>query len=149
MTTSTYLFVYGTLRPGGALDDLTPGNRVDIGYIPGKLYRHQAARFPVLDLTPPAAGGTGLVYGDIYEVPVAQSERLDFLIDMECQAGYDARIRPVRRLASGEEVPCLLFAWPDRLPVGPRIYGGDWLSDEARDACADLNAGAGFGPRKK
>lgn len=143
---STFLFTYGTLRPSGTLDDLTPGRHVGTGVLPGQLYRHHRASFPVLcDLGP--EDPYSLVVGDVFEIPTHHSRSLDFILDMEAGAGYDVRIRTVAMSDDGREIPCIVFVWPDRFPVGPRIYGGDWLSTEARTVCSDIGSNAGFTAR--
>ena len=152
---TTFLFTYGTLRPGGALDDLTDGiHYVGQAVIHGELYRHRNARFPVLVLDPDNLDD--LVTGDLFAYEDDDLERLDFVTDMEVGAGYDVRVRPVMvtRLATGQRVVgdgirhAVTFGWQRHRGLGPRIHCGDWLSLEARDVCNDLNAGAGFTVRR-
>lgn len=142
----TYLFTYGTLRPGGALDDLTPGQHIGRGIVSGRLHRHERARFPVLlDVDPSTS--PDLVVGDVFEIPTQRSRQLDFVLDMEVGAGYDVRVRAVSMSDTGDVIPCIVFVWPDRFPVGPRIYGGDWFSPEAASVCSQLHDDAGFTTR--
>lgn len=141
----TFLFTYGTLRPGGTLSDLSPGEHIGRGAMPGRLHRHERARFPVL--LDAADTDTDEVVGDIFHVSTDRSRQLDFVLEMEAGAGYDVRIREARLSASGDTVPCIVFVWPDRFPVGPRIHCGDWFSPEAVSVCSQLHDGAGFVPR--
>lgn len=161
MTTPTYAFVYGTLRPGGTLDDLMPGMAVATGTLPGRLHRHRAARFPVfVDDTDPASiashgAAVPVVTGTIFAIDPSELRRLDFVTDMEVGAGYDVRFRRVRvsdpvkgsDLNPGDYVTAMLFAWAERQGVGPIISTGDWFSPAAVATCTDLRNDAGFTTR--
>lgn len=154
----TYLLTYGTLRPGGALSDLTPGEHVGRATMSGRLYRHERAQFPVL--LDAADTDRSVVVGDVFHIDARRSRQLDFVLEMETGAGYDVRIREATLtdlaepwssfswVHEGDIVPVITFVWPDRYPTGPRIYCGDWFSPEAADVCTALDAGAGFTSRR-
>lgn len=139
-----YVFTYGTLRPGGALDGAMSGRHIARASLPdATLFRHPRARFPVLELDSPGSD----VIGDVFSVNVMD---LAFVTGMELGAGYDVAWRTVTLDDdSFTEVDAIVFGWPDYLPVGPVIRSGDWLSVEAHEACADLDNNAGFVTRRK
>lgn len=144
-----HLFVYGTLRPDGALDYLTPGEHIGKGYMPGQLYRHRDARFPVL-VEHVNGAPYPTVTGDLFRIHDVDLHRLDPVTDMEVGAGYDVRLRRVMRdrTDNPDVVTALVFTYSPHKAAGPRIHCGDWHSVEAVEACRDLHNNAGFTSRR-
>lgn len=146
MNTNIHVFVYGTLRPGGALAGLMPGDHIGGALLPGaSLYRHFGARFPVVD----AYDSPDTVRGDVFRVSLPE---LSFAAEMEFGAGYEPIWRDV--MVAGSEpgdfhrVTALVFGWPEYAPVGPHIPSGDWFGSDAVNVCQDLSRNAGFVTRK-
>jgi gamma-glutamylcyclotransferase (GGCT)/AIG2-like uncharacterized protein YtfP len=149
-----FVFTYGSLRPGADLDDLMPGEHVGIGYLPGKLYRHRDARFPVLvewgsiEERQHAHNMQTLVTGDLFRIHDADLRQLDFITDMEVGAGYDVRLRKAVTADTGDVVTAIVYTWPERRGVGPLIVSGDYLSTEGLRITNELPLNAGYVDRR-
>jgi gamma-glutamylcyclotransferase (GGCT)/AIG2-like uncharacterized protein YtfP len=122
------MFVYGTLRRGGALelvyfdDDV----RRERAILPG--YRLYFA--PHTNQYPVAVPNLGDDQGEIVgELIYAEHRAVALALQMEINAGYVAtRVEPVVEQGAGHfrvGVPAVAAIWPSRR-VGRRIGSGDW-----------------------
>jgi gamma-glutamylcyclotransferase (GGCT)/AIG2-like uncharacterized protein YtfP len=115
------LFVYGSLRLGGALwseiaehvDEVRPAS------VAGRLHWHAGGEWPLL------VEGTGRVRGDLLALrPGEAVSRV--IVDEELRYGYDARWLPVT-LEDGAEVEAIVLVWPRATELGAGIPTGDFL----------------------
>lgn len=120
---STYLFAYGTLRPGGALHDYwapegQPHEQATLRH--ARLhYAPFTTRYPVVV---PADDST--VTGTLLDYR-QNSVLLDRCLTMEVQAGYTPMTTVVR--TERGDVEAWVCWWVEQEP-GPEIPGGDWLA---------------------
>jgi gamma-glutamylcyclotransferase (GGCT)/AIG2-like uncharacterized protein YtfP len=123
--TSTYVFVYGTLRKGQANDItlLSPAPAyVGTGTTPGTLY--QLGWYPGLIL-----GGEGKVVGEVYRITPPLERHLDEIEEIypEPTNEYFKLLIPVE--VAGVLFPCIVFEInPERVAGKPLIKSGDWLA---------------------
>lgn len=118
------VFVYGTLRPGGAAEEKMRGCQwCGSATVRGSLFQIQWYPGLVLD-------DSGKVAGDLFEVPDEKMEALD---------AYEAcrtedpepheyrRVKVIARDSDGGESE--VWVWEYILPVQPeaRIVDGDWI----------------------
>jgi gamma-glutamylcyclotransferase (GGCT)/AIG2-like uncharacterized protein YtfP len=127
VTVRSLVFVYGTLRPGGALHDSYFGRdaeRVGEATVPGSLHLvNERGWFPVWRPETPGARTTGdLLLVSPWDARAAR--------DMEVGAGYLA-VEVEATLSDGSTLPAMAFAWPQDRSCGPRIDSGDWFTHHA------------------
>lgn len=108
------LFVYGTLKRGGALHEFYLSaivKDVEAGVVDGyRLVTNGSYPYMV-----PAEGQR--TYGEIMWVNprTAQFQRT---VSMEVQTGYTFHMVDVESSTLGEKIPCLSFVWERRIPRG-------------------------------
>ena len=124
-----HVFVYGTLRQGEARDinRLLPApRRLGTARVAGVLYH--LGEYPGLLLG--AAGSTGSVQGEVYEISAELERLLDEIEEvLPLQSGeYCKREQLVRVDETGDDVLCIVYEIAaDRLS-GMRIMAdGDWV----------------------
>jgi gamma-glutamylcyclotransferase (GGCT)/AIG2-like uncharacterized protein YtfP len=131
-----YLFTYGTLRPGGALDYWLQGPGVEV-YAPKAellgytMYQSNYGNHPVI------RRGPGSVKGVIYKL-MAYSSTFENVVSMEVRAGYHAEWHesPGNLLINGKVLDYsayfefLVFTWPEYEQVGKQVRSGDWFARE-------------------
>ena len=129
--TGRLLFVYGTLRRGGANDitRMRPAPRpLGVATIAGRLY--DLGAYPGLMLD--RAGGS--VRGELYRIEPALERQLDRLegVSDPPQPGdeYFKRSIPVHPVQmEGRALDCVVYEInPERIVAAPLIAGGDWLA---------------------
>lgn len=123
--TSRYVFVYGTLRRGGANDitRLQPTARwVGLAQVPGVLF-HLGA-YPGM-----ALGGSQWVQGEVYAIEPALESVLDAIEGLAGDHPSDEYVkREVDVHVQGRSLPCLVYEINPRVTVNARqIEHGDWL----------------------
>ena len=122
--TSSYVFVYGTLRKGQANDItlLSPApDYVGKGTTPGTLF--QLGWYPGLVL-----GGQGKVVGEVYRITPQLERRLDEIEEVypEPTNEYFKLLIPIE--VEGVSLTCIVYEInPERLAGKPLIASGDWL----------------------
>jgi len=123
------VFVYGTLRQGGANDitRLRPAPRfVGMARTAGTLY-HLGA-YPGLVL-----GGAAVTVGEVYAIEPALEQRLDGIEEIAGAPDDEYFKREVTLEVDGRTVDCLVYEInPARLRGAPRIACGDWMVEMGR-----------------
>lgn len=121
------VFVYGTLRKGGALHaSLAGAECLAEGTIEAELFSADDRWFPLV------RPGDGTVIGEVYEVTPTTLERLDFI---EGHPAFFERKLAEVDFGHGEMFRAWVY-WGPNIPR-TRIASGDWmahLAEEARDA---------------
>jgi gamma-glutamylcyclotransferase (GGCT)/AIG2-like uncharacterized protein YtfP len=127
--TSFHLFVYGTLRSGGAAAGLLDGcHRVGDATVGGILYDVDG-RFPAL-----VVYGDSPVHGEVWRCPA------DLLLHLDRYEGTAAglfRRVAVEAVADGTLLPCWTYtaghALSRKLSLDRRIESGDWRTATITD----------------
>lgn len=124
-----HVFVYGTLRRGGARDitGLGPPTAVFVGMatLRGTLY--DLGAYPGLRLD-----GTALVLGEVYRIEPALERMLDQVEEIVAGESSEYFKRHVPVTLEDRVLPCLVYEVnPRRIPGRPVIAGGDWLAHRA------------------
>jgi gamma-glutamylcyclotransferase (GGCT)/AIG2-like uncharacterized protein YtfP len=129
------LFVYGSLRRGGANDiaGLAPAARLlSSARVRGRLY--DLGAYPALVLDP----GAAWVTGEVYAVPRRAWPALDGLEELVTPTRPGGQYFRVDALARGpreETLACQVYvANPGALVLSARIPGGDWLAHAGANA---------------
>lgn len=126
--TGRLLFVYGTLRRGGANDitRMRPAPQLlGVATIAGRLYDLGAYPGLVLDR---AAGG---VLGELYRIEPTLERQLDRLEGVSDPPQPDDEYfkRSVSVQREGRAIDCVAYEInPERIAAAPLIAGGDWLA---------------------
>lgn len=118
------MFVYGTLRPGGALHDSWIADAVidsEPATATGYALRN-AGPFPLMVPT-----GGEVVYGDILWVDRTNRQVMD-TIYMELQTGYDMEVVEVEGDGVNIPIPALAFVWNNGTAGLPRVPQNDWIA---------------------
>ena len=120
---SELVFVYGTLRPGGAAEEKMAGCEwLGGARVAGELY--QIAWYPGLKL-----GGDDYVMGDLFRIPEGKMPALDAYEG--CSSSdpqpheYRRRMAEVTSANGLQRAWLWEYAWP--LEKARLIPGGDWL----------------------
>ena len=121
-----HVFVYGTLRRGGANDinRLVPAPRfVGHARLSGTL--HHLGAYPGLVL-----GGTTQVLGEIYAIEAALEPVLDRIEEVYPQNSDEYAKREVPVAVAGRELSCLVYEInPAYVRGRPVVQSGDWLAE--------------------
>lgn len=119
------VFVYGTLRQGGA-NDITrlapPPRLVGKGSIAGTMF--DLGRYPGVVL-----GGGGRVVGEVYAIEPALERLLDEIEEIYPQQTDEYFRREVEVVLDGQAVPCLVYEINSVYVAGkPVLAQGDWMA---------------------
>lgn len=126
----THVFVYGTLRRGGANDitRLAPAPVfVGTAHVAGTLY--DLGAYPGVVL-----GGAGRVHGEVYAIVPALERRLDKIEGLYPAQGdeYFKRVVDVtvqRAEGGAVDLRCIVYEYNPRYLRGAAVLiGGDWLA---------------------
>ncbi len=124
-----HVFVYGTLRQGGANDitRLAPAPRfVGNGRIAGTMF--DFGRYPGVVL-----GGEGRVVGEVYAIAPALERLLDEIEEVYPQQTDEYFRREVDVVLDGRPVCCLVYEINPAYVAGKRVIPqGDWLAVRRR-----------------
>ncbi|MFM2112417.1 MAG: hypothetical protein RLZZ271_1077 [Pseudomonadota bacterium] len=129
MLASKHVFVYGTLRKGGANDitHLTPAPRfVGEATLPGRMYHLR--QYPGVVL-----GEPGQVVGEVYAISPELERVLDEIEELYPQKKdeYFKRFQPVR--VNNDTLSCIVYEInPAYLKGCTVITSGDWLDATGR-----------------
>ena len=141
MSNTWTVFVYGTLRKGGALEGLLPdieSRRVAVldGFT---MFEYGHGAYPIIVETP---GSVVPIVGDL--LVTSDAESLAAVAEMECRAGYEMRWLDVRTIDDHEMHRAIVFVWPecDSDFIGRHVQSGDWATHEQM-LTAPLVVGAG------
>ena len=118
------LFVYGTLRMGGALHHLIAPSileQVDNVFIYGSLHSSTQGLWPVV-----RAGGEGKVYGSLYALEI-DLEVMGSLFKEELLFGYDLAWNQIYDAEGREYSKALVCTWESEEFLGEPIPHGNWL----------------------
>lgn len=127
------LFVYGTLREGGALDDMIVGQRVPASADGMTLFEYAGGAYPIMVAT---TGRPVPVIGDLMMIDLDDAESMEALanvVTMETHSGYVMRMISVRPRGETLTHQVWAFLWeqPDDDAIGPQVPSGDWLTHRA------------------
>lgn len=127
-TQTVWLFVYGTLRPGGRLSSLfrpgaVVGDPIDGVETDGALHHvaggsRRSPIYPVADFEQ-----EGTVVGTLLLV---RPHLIHEIRQMELNVGYEERMILVRTANGVGHYRALAYHHPDTHAYGPRITSGDW-----------------------
>lgn len=129
-----HVFVYGTLRRGGA-NDITrlapPPVHVGTAAVPGVLY--DLGAYPGIALTGPDSEGDGRlpVLGEVYAITPALERRLDEIEEIwpKPSGEYVKREVQLALKETGMQLSCLVYEIaPAFLRGAPRLLHGDWMA---------------------
>ena len=113
----TLLFVYGSLRRGGAAHGLLEGSEeVGAARYQGRLYDLGAYPGAV-----PSGDAADVVHGEVRRLPAARLEGLDRFEGPEY-----SRERVCVRLAAGGVRECWIYLYRGELRGRARVASGDW-----------------------
>lgn len=126
------VFVYGTLREGGALESMLSGTgsrrrALAHGYT---LFEYAGGAYPVMMQTP---GRELPVLGDLIEIDVDDMDAQQRLIEvsqMEVASGYTPAIIQCRSIDDHARHQAIGFLWLDHDDdaIGREVPSGDWLT---------------------
>ncbi len=116
----THIFVYGTLRSGGAnwRAHLAPA-RGDAAVTDAAYTMRSLGRFPIVE-----AGGADAIVGEVFEVDDAALASLDRL---EGHPGWYQRVEIDVRCGGAVRRVWMYLMPPGRHDAHPIIHDGDWL----------------------
>jgi gamma-glutamylcyclotransferase (GGCT)/AIG2-like uncharacterized protein YtfP len=127
----TYLFAYGTLRPGLAppnAQHLVKSSRpIGVGSAPGRLYDFGPYPGAIFD---PAAStqikGDVLALPEDAEVMLAQLDVYEGYLPDDAPGSLFVRIRQTVTLADGREFSCWAYRYNQNVRQAPLVAGGEY-----------------------
>ncbi len=122
---SMHVFVYGTLRRGGANDINRlepPPLWVGVSQVPGRLF--SLGDFPAIEL-----GRWGIVVGEVYAISPALEEVLDRIEGIAPSPDGQYQKDWISVAMGPQSLTCLIYvATPETLAHATPMGTGDWMS---------------------